>query len=32
MKAKIRFGIHAASTGGVPALMAKVEETVWSMM
>jgi hypothetical protein len=32
MKAKMMLGSHAASIGGVFALMAKVEETVCSMI
>jgi len=30
--AKMIFGIQAESMGETPALMAKVEETVWSMI
>ncbi len=32
MIAKIMFGIHAANIGGVLSLIAKVAETVWSMI
>ena len=28
----VRLGTHAASIGGRPAFMAKVDDTVWSMM